>query len=294
MTSTKPISTDFPFESNFAEVEGSRIHYVDEGKGDPVLFLHGNPTSSYLWRNIIPYIAPHARAIAPDLIGMGRSDKPRLDYRFHDHSKYVEGFIEKLQLKNVTLVLHDWGSGLGFHYASRHESNVKGLAFMEAMLRPMAWHDFPKDFKMGFKLFRAPVMGWFLNVVMNMFLKQVLPKAVHRKLTPEELRHYREPYRTMGSRKPVAQWPREIPIDGKPADVHTVVASFARWLETTDLPKLLFYASPGGLVTAEAVARVSKAYRNLETVDIGPGIHYLQEDNPHLIGEKLAEWYQKL
>ena len=152
---TKDISADFPFQSKYVEIAGSNIHYIDEGSGDPILFLHGNPTSCYVWRNIIPYLIPHGRCIAPDLIGMGKSDKPDLAYRFFDHSKYVEGFIEKLGLSHLTLVIQDWGSVLGFHYAMRHESNIKGLAFMEAGLKPLKWEDFARDFKMAFRLFRT-------------------------------------------------------------------------------------------------------------------------------------------
>ena len=158
---SKSISPDFPFESKYLDVHGSKMHYIDEGEGDPILFLHGNPTSNYLWRNIIPYLTPHARVIAPDLIGMGKSDKPDISYNFFDHTKYLEGFIEKLELTNVTLVLHDWGSGLGFHYGMRHENNLKGIAFMESMIKPLKWEDLSPSNKVGFRLFRAPGIGWF-------------------------------------------------------------------------------------------------------------------------------------
>ena len=166
---TSAISADFPFESKFVDILGSRMHYIEEGSGDPILFLHGNPTSSYVWRNIIPHLSAHGRCIAPDLIGMGKSDKPALAYRFEDHAKYLDGFIEKLELRNITLVLHDWGSGLGFHYFARHEDNVKALVFMEAILRPMSWDEFPIGPRIGFKLFRAPGLGWLMLSVFNMF-----------------------------------------------------------------------------------------------------------------------------
>ena len=270
------------------------MHYIDEGSGDPILFLHGNPASSYLWRNIIPHLTPYARCIAPDLIGMGKSDKPDLDYRFSDHSKYVEGFIEELGLSNITLVIHDWGSGLGFHYAMRNEDNVKAIAFMEALVKPFYWADFPKDFKTGFKLMRTPGLGWFMISVMNAFIKQVMPQATVRSLTTEEKQYYAEPYKTIKSRKPIRQWPLEIPIDGKPANMLEVISSYSKKLQNSNVPKLLFYADPGGIIDAKGLEWCKENLKNLKTVDIGEGMHYLQEDNPHLIGEELAKWYKSL
>jgi haloalkane dehalogenase len=291
---TTPISSDFPFTSKFAEVHGVRMHYIEEGTGDPILFLHGNPTSSYLWRNIIPYMTSHGRCIAPDLIGMGKSDKPRIPYRFSDHSRYLEGFIASLDLANLTLVLHDWGSGLGFHYAARHENNVKAVAFMEALIKPMTWADFPPDFKMAFRLMRTPLVGWLMISVANLFVEKILPQATSRALTEDEMDHYRAPFKTVGSRKPVRQWPLEIPIDGKPADVHEIISNYSRWLQGSDLPKLLFHGTPGGIIDAKTLASCVDELKNLTIIDIGPGIHYLQEDNPHRIGEELARWYQGL
>jgi haloalkane dehalogenase len=239
----KPISAEFPFASKFVEVEGSRMHYVEEGSGDPVLFLHGNPTSSYLWRNIIPYAARVGRAVAPDLIGMGRSDKPDIDYSFFDHVRYVDGFIDALDLRDITFVVHDWGSALGFHYARRHERNVKGIAFMEAILRPYTWNDWPEQARGLFQAFRTPETGWDLIANRNVFVEDVLPGSVVRKLTDEEMDRYRAPFPTPESRKPVWRWPNEIPVDGQP---------------------------------------------------IGPGVHFVQEDNPHAIAEGLVAWYRGL
>jgi haloalkane dehalogenase len=290
----KAISADFPFESKYVEIHGSKIHYIDEGSGDPILFLHGNPTSSYLWRNIIPYLVPHGRCIAPDLIGMGKSDKPDLGYRFFDHSEYVEGFIDKLDLSNITLVIHDWGSALGFHYAMRHESNIKGIAFMEALVKPMTWGDFPSGFKMGFKLMRSSGIGWLMISVLNMFVTRILPQAIVRELSAEEKDYYAAPYKTVQSRKPVRQWPCEIPIEGKPADVYEVISSFNQRLQASELPKLLFSATPGGIINDKTVEWCRQNLKNLKIVDIGEGIHFLQEDNPHLIGEELAKWYPGL
>jgi haloalkane dehalogenase len=293
MTS-KEISSEFPFKSKFIEINGSNIHYIEAGTGDPVVFIHGNPTSSYLWRNIIPYLTPHARCIALDLIGMGKSDKPEIDYRLVDHINYLEGFIEKMELTNITFVIHDWGSALGFHYAMHHESNIKGLAFMEAILKSAKWDNFPKDFKMGFKLFRTPVIGWLMIVGMNIFVEQILPKAIVRKLSEAEKNHYRAPYKHLKDRKPLWRWPNEIPIEGQPADVTKIVEHYNRKLQESELPKLLFFAQPGGILRSTMVTWCKQNLKNFKTVDIGPGIHFLQEDNPHLIGSELAQWYKGL
>ena len=181
------ISAAMPYESRFVTVAGSRIHYVEAGEGDPVLFLHGNPTSCYLWRNVMPHLAGEARSVAMDLVGMGRSDKPDLEYRLVDHARYVDGFIEALGLRRLTLVLHDWGSALGFHYARRHAANVRGLAFMEAIVRPMGWDEWPHTVRPLFEQFRTPEVGWKLVVERNAFVEQVLPGAIQRTLSGEEM-----------------------------------------------------------------------------------------------------------
>jgi haloalkane dehalogenase len=291
----QPISADFPYQPHYIEVHGSRLHYVDEGSGEPILFLHGNPESSYIWRNIIPYLTPLGRCIALDLIGFGKSDKPNIEYRFFDHVKYVEGFIEKMRLKNITLVVHDWGSALGFHYATRHEDNVKGVAFMEAILMPIPrWDMFPIDFQQLFQAFRTPGVGWEMLVNQNMFIEQVLPGGVVRKLTEAEMNHYREPFKEPASRKPIWRWPNEIPIEGTPADVVEAVANYNQKLQQSKLPKLLFHGTPGASISAPVVEWCRQHLPNLTRVDIGPGIHFLQEDNPHLIGSELANWHRIL
>ena len=294
MTIVQGISADFPYGSKYIDLYGSKIHYIDEGTGEPILFLHGNPTSSYLWRNIIPFLTSMARCIAPDLIGMGKSDKPDLEYRFFDHVKYAEGFIEKMGLENITLVIHDWGSALGLHYAMRHEDKIKGIAFMEAILMPLSWETFPPDFKEVFQAIRTPEVGWDMIMNKNIFIEQILPGAVVRKLSEEEMNHYREPFKEPGSRKPTWRWPNEVPIDGVPPDVTAVVETYNQWLQQSDLPKLLFYATPGGIVPAPAVEWCKQRLKNLKTVDIGQGIHFLQEDNPHLIGSELAKWFSSI
>ncbi len=290
MNRDKGISPDFPFEPRYVEVNGQRIHYVEEGKGAPVLFLHGNPTSSYLWRNIIPYAARQGRAIAMDLIGMGKSDKPDIPYRFVDHVPYVDGFIKALGLKGVTLVIHDWGSALGFHYAHRHPENIRGIAFMEGVVRPMSWAGFPPDFRAGFRMMRTPGLGWAMISGLNMFVEKILPSAIVRDLTPQEMEHYRAPFPTPRSRKPLRVWPCEIPIDGTPADVHDIVSGYSSWLGETQTPMLMYYATPGGTIGPKEVEWCREAISNLELVDFGKGIHFLQEDDPHLIGQKLEDW----
>jgi haloalkane dehalogenase len=295
VTETQAIGVEFPFESHYVEVHGSKMHYVDEGAGDPILFLHGNPTSSYLWRNIMPHVTALGRVVAPDLIGMGKSDKPDIEYRFFDHSSYLEGFIAALGLERITLVVHDWGSALGFHYARRHEANVRALVFMEAILMPVrSWEDLPEKFVSIFKVFRTPEEGWKLIVEQNFFVEKILPGSVVRRLTAAEMDRYREPYLVPATRKPLWRWPNEIPIAGEPADVVEAVGAYHQWLQQTELPKLLFYAQPGILVTAPVVEWAQKSLKNMQAVDIGAGIHFLQEDNPHLIGRELAAWYRRL
>jgi len=291
---TQNISSEFPYKSNYINVHGSKMHYIDEGEGDPILFLHGNPSSSYLWRNIIPHVQHLGRVIAPDLIGMGKSDKPDLSYRFDDHYHYLTGFIEALGLSNITLVLHDWGSALGFHYAHKNSKNIKALAFMEAIIRPLEWSDFEPKFQRAFKMMRAPGISWLMVSAANMFVKQIVPQAVIRELTPEEKQAYAAPFPTIASRKPVQIWPREIPIAGYPADNHDKVSRYNQWLQQTELPKLMFYASPGATTTEETAIWGRKHLSNLKTVDIGPGKHYIQEDNPDLIGSELANWIMDL
>jgi haloalkane dehalogenase len=218
------ISAKFPFDSRFVTVRSSSMHYVESGVGDPIVFLHGNPTSSYLWRNVIPHLSPVGRCIAPDLIGMGRSGKPEIEYRFFDHVRYVEGFLEALGLRDVTLVIHDWGSALGFDYAMRHPKNIKAIAFLEAIVLPMPdFQAFPDGMRELFTAFRSPDQGRKLIIDQNVFIERVLPNAILRKLSEEEMNRYREPYLEPKSREPLWRWPNEIPIGGEPADVAAVV-----------------------------------------------------------------------
>lgn len=295
MFTDEHISPDYPFASKYASVLGSKIHYIDAGQGDPILFLHGNPTWSYLWRNIIPHLSSAGRCIAPDLIGMGRSDKPDLEYRFFDHVRYMEEFIETLGLKHMTLVLHGWGSVIGFHYARRHEVNVRGLAFMEALLFPFpSWEAFPEESRQAFQKIRSADVGWDMIVNQNLFIEQFLPGGVMRPLSDEEMNYYREPFVEPASRKLIWRFPNESPIGGQPADVAETVVAYNKWLQQSQLPKLLLYTTPGDLTPASQVEWCIQHLAHLKPVALGKGYHYMQEDHPHRIGVELANWYRSL
>lgn len=291
MNKQDTISPAFPFQSNYIEVKGAKMHYIDEGEGDPILFLHGNPTSSYLWRNVIPHVTALGRCIAPDLMGFGKSDKPESEYRFYDHADYLDAFIEALGLTNITLVIHDWGSALGFHYASRHADNMKGIAFMEALLMPTpSWDVFDENARAMFQGFRTPEVGWDMLVNQNIFIEQVVPHGIMRDLSDEEMAYYRAPFTETASRKPIWQFPNDIPIANEPEDMTATVNAYNQWLQASELPKLLIHATPGALTPAPLVEWCQAMLKNLTVVDVGEGLHYLQEDNPHGIGQAIAEW----
>ena len=288
------ISSKFPFESKFIEVLGSKMHYIDEGEGTPFLFLHGNPTSSYLWRNVIPHVKPLGRVIAVDLIGMGKSDKPDIDYRFPTHIKYIDEFIRLLNLKNIVLVIHDWGSGIGFNYAMNNETNVKGVVFMEAMTRPMYWKEISLLPRFLFKRFRHPKKGPKMIVTNNFFVEKALPAFMVRKLSKEEMDYYREPFLEESSRKPVLVWPNEIPIDGYPSDNADIIQHYYEKLKQSEIPKLLLWAKPGAIIKEKNVEQIKREFKNLKDVYLGKGKHYLQEDHPDKIGKAIVDWFQSL
>ncbi|MCI0605482.1 haloalkane dehalogenase [bacterium] len=288
------ISSDLTYESRYLEVFGSRIHYVESGQGDPILLLHGNPTWSYIWRNIMPSLSTKGRVVAVDLIGFGKSDKPDLEYRFEDHSRYLEEFIKRMELKNITLVLHDWGSALGFHYARRHGANVRGLVFFEALLLPLPSLElWPKDARELFEAFRTPDLGWDLVVRKNVFIEKRLQEGILRKLTDQEMNQYRNPFKDPESRKPIWRFPNELPIDGQPAAVSRIQEAYLAWLQTTKLPKLLLFASPGSLIPFETVEWARAHLKNLTSVYVGKGIHNLQEDLSVEIGGSIAAWMDR-
>lgn len=284
-------------EGHDVVVNGTTIHYVEQGEGEPIVFVHGNPTSSYLWRNVIPHVSTLGRAIALDLVGMGRSGRPGGEYRYADHYAYFEDFIEALNLRNITFVVHDWGAALGFDYATRHPDRVKRVAFMEGVLPPI----FPQSSyeamgeEMGgmFKALKDPVKGREMVIKANMFIERILPGFVNRPLGPVAMEEYRRPYVDPEDREPLLAWAREVPIAGEPADVVARMEAIKQFMTTTDKPVLLLYAEPGVLVPPALVPWYAQNIRRLETVFVGQGFHFIQEDNPDAIGRALFDWIRR-
>jgi haloalkane dehalogenase len=306
-------SNEFSDKSNYVEIYGNKMYFVDEGYGDPILFLHGNGCSSYIWRNIIPHVSPVGRCIALDLIGMGKSSKPDIAYRFVDHYEYVKSFIDTLDLKNLTLVLHDWGAPLGFHYAMNHPERIKALAFTsDAMFTPIAsWGQFTKQQKDLFQAFRSPETGWDMVVNQNMFMDLVIPGGIVRQLSQKEIDCYNEPFSDPSNRTPLWRWPQELPIEGEPQDVTHIVEQYSIKLKKSELPKLLLHATmpqdvrpvpmsgvtDASLTNAKkhpAVGWCTENLKNITIKNIGIGIHYVQEDCPHQIGRALNKWIAAL
>ena len=278
------------------DVGGVEMAYVDTG-GDgsgAVVFLHGNPTSSYLWRNIIPHVAQLDRCLAPDLMGMGESDgTPDGSYRFADHSRYLDAWFDAVLPEGpVTLVVHDWGSALGFHWARRHPDRVRGLVYMEAIVRPVTWDEWPEAAKQVFQGFRSEA-GETMVLERNIFVERVLPGSTIKGVSEEAMEVYRRRYTEPGeSRRPTLSWPREIPIDGEPPDVVALVAEYADWLSRTPTPKLFINAEPGAILTGPQ-REFCRTFSNQREVTV-PGVHFIQEDSPHEIGAAIAQWYAGL
>jgi haloalkane dehalogenase len=270
-------------------VRDSEMSYVSVGDGDPIVFLHGNPTSSYLWRNVIPHVSDLGWCLAPDLIGMGRSAaSPGGAYRFLDHANYLDAWFEALDLRrNVTLVLHDWGSALGFHWAARHPDNVRAIAYMESMTRPRDWDDLPADRAPIFRDLRSP-KGERMILEDNAFIEMLLPKLILRTLTATEMDTYRLPFSEPASRRPMLVWPRELPIGGEPADVVKIFEDYGDWLSRTPLPKLFINAEPGSQLIGRS-REFCRAWPNQQEVTVR-GIHFIQEDSPDEIGSALARF----
>jgi len=283
-----PISPTDPYERRRVAVRDTEMAYVDTGAGDPVVFLHGNPTSSYLWRNVIPHVEGLGRCLAPDLIGMGDSGKaPTGSYRFVDHARYLDAWFDALGLtKNVTLVGHDWGSALGFYWAYRYPDRVKGLVYLEAIVKPLTWEEWPEPARALFKALRSPA-GEEIILQKNVFVDRILPASVLRRLTAEEMSVYRRPYLQPGeSRRPTLTWPRQIPLDGEPADVVEIVDRYAKWLATSAVPKLFINADPG-VILVGAQREFCRTWSNQQEVTV-QGSHFIQEDSPAEIGQAIA------
>ena len=294
-----PISAQDPHPRRRADVGGVEMAYVATGSpaaasDGAVVFLHGNPTSSYLWRNIIPHVSPLARCLAPDLMGMGESGAtPDGSYRFADHSRYLDAWFDAvLPGGPVTLVVHDWGSALGFHWASRHPERVRGLVYMEAIVRPVTWDEWPEAARQVFQGFRSEA-GETMVLERNIFVERVLPGSTINGISDEAMEVYRRRYAEPGeSRRPTLSWPREIPIEGEPPDVVALVAEYAEWLSQTPTPKLFVNAEPGAILTGPQ-REFCRTFPNQHEVTV-PGVHFIQEDSPHEIGAAIAEWYAGL
>lgn len=273
------------------------MSYVEMGEGDPIVFQHGNPTSSYLWRNVMPHLKDQGRCIAIDLIGMGDSDKLEESgpdrYTFAEHSRYLVGALEALGVnKNVTLVIHDWGSALGFDWANRNRAAIKGIAYMEGIVKPLVWDNWPEAARGVFQGFRSPA-GEEMILEKNMFIERVLPSAVIRDLSEEEMAVYRQPFLQAGEdRRPTLTWPRQIPIDGEPADVVGIVQSYADWLSSSEVPKLFINAEPGSILIGEQ-REFCRSWPNQQEVTVA-GNHFIQEDSPDEIGQAISTWLKAL
>ena len=287
------IPTEERYPKQTARIHGREMAYVDVGEGDPIVFLHGNPTSSYLWRNVMPHLEGRGRLVAPDLIGMGDSEKLEPSgpgsYRFVEHREYLDELLYQLGVTaNVTLVVHDWGSALGFDWANRHRGQVRGIAYMEAVVRPLTWEEWPEAATRVFRGFRSEA-GEAMVLDQNVFVERVLPGSVLRGLTDAEMAVYRRPYLEPGeSRRPTLTWPREIPLGGEPADVVGIVSDYADYMAANDLPKLFVNADPGAILVGPQ-REFCRTWKNQTELTV-PGSHFIQEDSPDEIGRAIADW----
>jgi haloalkane dehalogenase len=277
----------------YRDVNGKQMAYVDEGDGGAIVFAHGNPTSSYLWRNVMPHLEGLGRLVAVDMIGMGGSEKlhPSGSDRYHyaEQRDYLFALWDALDLgDNVTLVLHDWGSVLGFDWANQHRDRIQGIAFMEAIVAPLTWSEFPSAVRQLFEGFRSP-RGERMALEQNIFVESVLPAQIRRPLSNEEMAHYRQPFANPGEdRRPTLSWPRNLPIDGEPADVVSVVEAYSSWLADSDVPKLFINAEPGAVVHGR-IRELVRSWPNLTETTVS-GVHFVQEDSPNEIGAAVAQF----
>jgi haloalkane dehalogenase len=288
------ISGDFPFVKKNVSVLGSQMAFVDVGssRSTATVFLHGNPTSSYLWRNIIPHVAGQSRCIAPDLIGLGDSGKvPSLEYRISDHIRYIDAFMDAvLPTEKIVLVIHDWGSAIGLDWASRHEDRLAGIALMEFIAPINSWSDMSENFNNMFSKFRTPELGRKLLIEQNLFVERVLQSGIVRPLTDQEMTEYRRPFLQVESREPTWRFPNEIPIEGHPKEMWDRAHKYMVWLMGSEVRKLFFWVTPGVFVNEERAKRYSETLKNTKTVFLGKGSHFVQEDHPNAIGTELAKW----
>lgn len=291
MTHTQSNPVD-PHPRRRISVLDTEMSYVDIGQGDPIVFLHGNPTSSYLWRNIIPYLRGHGRCLAPDLVGMGQSGRsPAQAYRFVDHARYLDAWFEALNLTgNVILVIHDWGSALGFHRAARYPEQIRAIAYMEAIAMPLGWEDFGEAG--GFFRGLRSEKGEQMILEENLFVEAILPRSIFRKLSEQEMAAYRAPFLTREARLPTLVWPRQIPIEGEPADVAAIVQSYGQAMSGSTIPKLLVVGEPGVLIR-DRTLEFCRTWPNQREVKV-KGMHYLQEDSPDEIGKALQEFVKSV
>ncbi len=291
MTNAQLNLTD-PHPRRRVAVFDTEMSYVDTGQGAPIVFLHGNPTSSYLWRNIIPYLSEHGRCLAPDLVGMGQSGKsPTSAYRFVDHARYLDAWFEALNLtSNVTLVIHDWGSALGFHRATRYPDQIKAIAYMEAIAMPLRWEDFGEAGGI-FRGLRSQ-KGEQMIVDENFFVETILPRSIFRKLSDQEMAAYRAPFLEREARLPTLVWPRQIPIEGEPADVTAIAESYGKAMSQSALPKLVIVGEPGAIIKGRTL-EFCRTWPNQTEVTV-KGLHFLQEDSPDEIGKALQEFVKSV
>ena len=288
--------SDQELEKKNIKVLGKNMSYVEKGEGDPIIFQHGNPTSSYLWRNIIPYLENQGRCIAIDLIGMGDSDKLTDEgnntYSYHVQKKYFDACIEELEInKNITFVIHDWGSALGFNWAYENQQDIKGICYMEAIVQNITWDDWPKDAKSIFQGFRSDA-GEDLILKKNLFIEGILPNAIIRNLTEIEMDVYRRPFLEEIDRRPTLDWPRQIPINNEPEDVCKIVKDYSSWMSINEIPKLFINADPGSILTGKQ-REFCRNWNNQQELTV-KGNHFIQEDSPKEIGESISNWYRNL
>ncbi|WP_055586678.1 haloalkane dehalogenase [Peterkaempfera griseoplana] len=277
------------------EVNDSFMAYTEAGTGGvPVVFLHGNPTSSHLWRGVIPHVSGQARCLAPDLMGMGASGKPDIGYRFADHARCLDAWFDAMGLDEVVVVGTDWGGALGLDWAARHPGRVRGAALIETFLRPLSWAEFPPQGQQIFRAIRSP-KGEEMILEQNSFIEFNLPRGVLSGLAPEDHDVYRAPFPDPASRRPLLVWPREIPIDGEPADVHERVVAYGRWMAATpEVPKLVMTVESGvGMGSAETAAWAERTFAAVEVESVGPAGHHAPEDQPDAIGSAISRWLHR-